>query len=137
MFQRTVPEQYESMGAKVDDFHGRIERVGANQAAVLEYRVTFSGQPAALRQKQVLIPGGGNTYVVTCAARADIFPEYARTFGDIVASMKVPPPDDEGFHWNRLWPGSMSPAVVGAVCAVIGGLLCLFWKLVWARKQTA
>jgi hypothetical protein len=126
--EATLPNQYESMGGKVEDLNGRIERVGLNQAVVMEYRITFSARPAALRQKQVLIPGGGRTYIVTCSAQADTFANHARSFDDILASIKVPPPVNQGFDWSRVWSRSMSGAMIGAVCAVIVGLIVVRGK---------
>lgn len=130
-----VAGQYESMGAKLEDFHARIDRVGTNQAAVIEYRITFPGRPAALRQKQVLIPGGGRTYVVTCSAEADSFADHARSFDDILASIKVPPPVDDESSWDRLWSGRTSKAVIGAACGVIGVLVLVLGKKLAGRKE--
>lgn len=50
------------------------------------------GETLPSRQRQVYIPGGGNTFIVTCTGEADRFDGYVPTFDSILASFKVPPP---------------------------------------------
>jgi PsbP len=85
-----LPQQYRAMGATVENLDARKRKFGANQAIELDYRVQLPGIATAIRQKQVFIPGGGNTYIVTCTAQADSFNDYSRTFETILVSFKVP-----------------------------------------------
>jgi hypothetical protein len=126
----TLPKQYESMGAKVEDVEGRTARVGLNQAGILEYRITFPFADSALRQKQVFLPGGGKTYIVTCTSRADTFADRARSFEEILATIKVPPPIRWGFDWNRVLMASLAGAAIG----LFAGLLMMLLKFIAPKK---
>lgn len=121
-----IPPKYRELGASVENLQGRLQRVGSNRAAVLDYQLTVPGVPFPMRQRQVLFAGGGKTFIVTCTARADTFAEYSATFDTILASFNGPPPLEDkpagGFDWRRA-------VMMGIGGGAIGGLVGLFKKL--------
>jgi hypothetical protein len=94
-----LPGQYRSMGATVDDVRGRVQKVGSRDAVVVDFRSRLPGVPYPLRQRQVMIPGGGNTYIVTCTARAESFDQHLPTFEKILANFQAP---RQGLHVGGL-----------------------------------
>lgn len=85
-----MEKQYEKMGMKIKDVVSRVEKVGANKALVVEYRARLPIVPDELKQKQVFIPGGGKTYIITCTGRADTYADHAATFDKMLTSVTVP-----------------------------------------------
>ena len=118
-----LTQQFGAMNAKVENLQGRVQKVGTRDAAVLEWQVRMPGAPHVLRQKQVLFPGGGKTYIVTCTAKADSFDAYQPTFDRILTSFQIPAPVAQGFDWNRLLSSALMWGGLGGIAgAVIGGL---------------
>jgi hypothetical protein len=122
----TIAQQYGAMGVKVDGLQGRVQKVGSRDAVVLEYQSRMPGVSDTLRQRQVLFPGGGKTYIVTCTAKASSFDKYQPTFDRVLASFEIPAPVAQGFDWNRV---VMMAVVGGVIGGVIGGLAWLVRKL--------
>ncbi len=87
-----LPKQYAALGVKVDNLQVRVQKVGSHDALVVDCQSRHPGSSAPLRQRQVMIPGGGKTYIVTCSAKADRFAKSEPTFDKILASFKVPAP---------------------------------------------
>ncbi len=115
----SLPKQFESMGVSVDNVQSRVQKIGSHDAVVFDYQSRMPGVAYLLRQRQVFFPGGGNTYIVTCSARAESFDQYLPTFEKILASFQVPAPVASGFAWSRV----MSTGVVaGIVGGLVGGL---------------
>jgi hypothetical protein len=117
-----LPQQYAAMGVQVEDFQGRVQKVGARDAVVLEYRARMPGEPDTLRQRQFMLPGGGKTYIVTCTSSVNSFEKYKPTFDGVLASFQAPAPVAGGFDWMRV-------VLMGVVGGVIGGLAWLVKKL--------
>jgi hypothetical protein len=127
---KMLPQQFSSLGLKVEDLQGRIQKLGANEAIVFDYRFVLPGTETKLRQTQAHIPGGGKTYIFTCTAKADSFAAAAGTFDTILASVKVPAPIAQGF--------TMTPVLRGALIGgIAGALLVLFKRLAGSRAKTA
>lgn len=123
-----MPKQYESMGINITSLKVRIEKVGDRDAIVVDYRTQLPGVPSPLRQKQVMFPGGGKTYTVTCTMKDESHAEYRPVFDKMLASFKMPEP--KGFAMNR----TLLYAVIGgAGGALLGGLTWIVKKL--SRKD--
>lgn len=120
-----ITQQYRAMGVQVADLQGRVQKVGPYDAVVMEYRSRIPGVPDNLRQKQVMLPGGGKTYIITCTAKADSFDSYRPTFEKILASFRVPAPLATGIDWKRV-------VTAGVVAGVIGGLV---GSLAWFGRK--
>lgn len=119
-------KQYAAMGVEIDNLQGGVQRLGTHDAVVLEYQARMPAVPYTLRQRQVMFPGGGKTYIVTCTAKADSFDRYKLTFEQIVASFQVPAPVARGFDWNQVLTTGIVGGVVGAF---VGGLFWLAKRL--------
>jgi hypothetical protein len=115
----TIAQKYGAMGVKVDDVQGRVQKVGSYDAVVVEYQAQMPGVPETLRQRQVLFPGGGKTFIVTCTAKANSFDKYQPTFDTVLASFQVPAPVAQGFDWDRV---ETMTVVGGLIGGLIGGL---------------
>jgi hypothetical protein len=128
-------QQYRSLGATVEKAEGSLRKLHSNTAIVLDYETKLPGVPFPLRQRQVSFPGGGNTYIVTCTARADAFAKHFQTFETILATFSVPAPVaphpiKQFFDWR----GGLTGAVIGAVVGGVIGLILLLVKLTGGRK---
>lgn len=121
-----LPQQYRAAGATIEDFQARIQKVGSREAMVVEYRARMPGMPETLRQKQVMFPGGGKTYIVTYTATADSFERYRATFDNVLLSFQTPDPLSQGFDWNRVIMMALVGAVIGGL---IGGVSWITKKL--------
>jgi hypothetical protein len=117
-----LPQKYGAMGIKVDNVQGRIERVGSREAVVVEFNSRVPGIPFPLRQRQILLPGGGKTYIVTCTARADAFDQYLPVFEKTLASVQVPEPTGKGFDLSQVGKTAVLGAIIGVV---VGGLVAI------------
>jgi len=85
-----LPKQYRSMGISIENLDGREQQVGNNQAIVLDYRSRLPGLPLPIRQRQYYLPLAGNTYIVTCTAKAEAFANSGPVFDKIVESFSTP-----------------------------------------------
>jgi hypothetical protein len=124
----TLSEQYRGMGAIIDNLDGRIQKLGTNQAVVIDVQPRLPSVPFPIRQRQVFFPGGGKTYIVTCTASVHTFAEHSPTFDAVLASFKVPAPSTKGFDMNRI----LIMAIVGGA---VGGLIALFKKLTGKKSS--
>lgn len=115
----TIEQQYRASGVKIDNFQGRVQKIGANDAVVLEFQSRMPGVSGIFRQKQVAFPGGGKTYIVTCTAKADSFDKYQPVFDEMLASFQVPTPASQGFDWKQVWHTALAGGIVGGL---VGGL---------------
>ena len=111
-----ISQQYGTMGVKLEGVQGRVEKIGSHNAIVVGFQSRLPGVDATLRQKQIVIPGGGKTYIVTCTAKADTFDQYRPTFDGVLASFQAPAPVAQGFQWNQA-------ALSGAIGGVVGGMI--------------
>lgn len=116
-----MPGQYAAMGAQVTNIQGRVQKVASRDAVVVEYDARLPGVETPLRQRQVALPGGGKTYIVTCTARADTFDKYQPTFDAVLASFKAPAP--AGFDWSRVFSTGVIGGLIGLVVAVVLGVM--------------
>lgn len=120
-----LPQQYKAVGVTIEDFRGRVQKIGSRDALVFDYQSRIPGVPFALRQRQVMIPGGGKTFIITCSAKADTFEQHQPTFETILASFQAPAPVAMGFDWGRV---GRSAAAWGIAGGVIGGILAVAKK---------
>lgn len=111
----TFAQKYRSMGVKVDNVRGHVQKVGSRDAVVVEFQLQMPGVSDTFQEKQVLFPGGGKTYIVTCTAKANSFGLYQPIFDNVLASFQVPALVAQGFDWNQV-------VTMGLVGGVVGGL---------------
>jgi hypothetical protein len=111
-----ISQQLGTMGVKLEGVQSRIEKIGSRDAIVVTFQSRLPGVDDLLRQKQIMLPGGGNTYIITCTAKADSFDKYQPTFDAVLASFQAPAPATQGFVWNQA-------AVSGAIGGVVGGMI--------------
>jgi gas vesicle protein len=117
-------EKCRSMGIAIEDLEVSVQQVGSNEAVVFDHKIKLPFLDSLLKQKQVIIPGGGKTYTVTCTAKDDTFAKYSSTFDGILASFRCPPPVAQGFDWGPLLTGATVGSAIGLLVALyrkIGG----------------
>lgn len=114
-----LAKEYGSMGVKVDNYQARVQKVGSHDAVVMEYQMQLPDVAFPLRQKQVVFPGGGKTYIVTCTGRVDSFDQYQPIFEKVLASFQVPAPVAGGADWD---PVVLAGMVVGFIGVLVAGL---------------
>ncbi len=113
-----VRAELEKSGVKVTHLSGAIETIADRPALVLTSDVLMPFAEEPLRQRQVLIPGGGKTFVLTCTATQASGDKYAATFDQILRTLQVPAPVDTRF--DRL--ADMIGMLTGVLIGVFVGL---------------
>jgi hypothetical protein len=122
-------QRYRAMGMGVEKLQGRVQKVGSRDALVIESQSRPPGSAFSLWQKQVLIPGGGNTYIVTCTGRLETFQQHLPAFDGILTSLQAPAPVTRGFDWSQVGKS-------GIVGGIIGGLIGVFFGISkWLSKK--
>ena len=115
-----VVAQYSSLGIDFDLV--KMERTTARgkDALSITADVEMPGFDRPLRQRQVIVPGRTQTYIVTCGAFQEDFEEYEPVFTQVVDSLQVD--SGVGGVWYCL------PTVIRY--AIIGGLVGLAFSVV-------
>ena len=121
----TLPQHYAAIGMKVSNVQGRVQQLGSNDAVVMEFQSQIPAVSNTIRQRQVMIAGGGKTYIVTCSGKADTFEEYRPVFDQVLEGFHVPARVKTGFNWAQL----LQKTVIGGVA---GGLIGAF---AWIAKK--
>ena len=112
--QVNMPIELEELGVKVSHLSGVIETIAERPALVLTSDVLMPFAEEPLRQRQVLIPGGGKTFVITCTATPASYDKYSVTFDEILRSLKLPDPVDSGSGWLGAKIGMLVGGLIGA-----------------------
>jgi hypothetical protein len=118
-----LTKEFESQGFKIEDFQTRIQRVGAYRAIVAEYHVRLPGVAQVMRQKSVMISGGGKSYRVTYSAPTETFEQYEGTFDAILTSFKIPPTVNATF-------------LLGLICGLLGLAAAVVGIRRWRGKKS-
>ena len=122
----TLPQHYAAIGMKVSNIQGRVQKLGSNDAVVVEFQSQIPGVSSTIRQRQVMIAGGGKTYIVTCSGKAETIEEYKPVFDQVLESFQVPARVKTGFSWAQL----LQKTVIGGVAGgLIGGIAWVAKKL--------
>jgi hypothetical protein len=122
----TLVKGYAEIGMTLKNLQSKIGKIGARDAIIMEYQTQMRGIPDLLRQKQVVIPGGGKTFTITCSAPDDSFDQHRPAFDQVLASFQAPPPLTAGFDWGS------NPGLVGGI---VGGLAVLIWKMLKGKRR--
>ncbi len=129
--RNVLPQQFKTAGFQADNLQVGIQKIGPHEVAVSDFQVRLPVSPDLFREKQVYLPGGGKTFIITCTAKANSFQQVAPAFEQILASFRVPPPTPGGFDWK----GVMITGLIGGVAGgLIGGAFALYKKLAARRK---
>lgn len=120
-------------GQSVDGLSGRCQRIGANNAIIIDYTIHQSIVPFPIRQRTVWIAGGGKSFSITCAASVDTFSDFAGTFDRAIESFKVTPVppglneyEPAGVGGFDFWPAVIAMVVLAALAASWKRLCRLF-----------
>ena len=114
-----LQQQYRTLGIAINKLDGSVQQIGDNKVILLNYESRLPAIPFLLRQRQMYVPGGGQSYIVTCTGKVDAFATYSPVFDSILASMKVPASTQTGFDWQRV-----------IIFAIVGGVLAAGFSLV-------
>lgn len=118
-----IAQQHEKLGLQSKNFQSHIQQFGSRETLVIEYQTRLPGIPFDLQQIQVVFPGGGKSYIVTCTSPSDKFLSYRPKFERILASFQVPPPIAQGFNWDRISLAGILGAIVGALVAGVASIV--------------
>lgn len=122
-------QKLSQVGVKIASITSRVAKFGSRDVLVIDFQSQIPGVEYALRQRQVMFPGGGNTYTITCTTKADSYDRCSATFDKIIASFNAPPPTtSQGFGFGP-GNGAMNGALIGAIAGGIVGII------VWLTKQ--
>jgi hypothetical protein len=117
-----ITQQYRQMGVTPEGFEARVEQVGGREALVANYQIRIPGMPDLMRQKQVMFPGGGKTFIITCTAPASTLEEHRSTFDTVLSSFQAPAPVAKGFSFDNM-------IITGLVGAIVGGLVAALFAI--------
>ena len=95
----SLPQQYKSMGATIENLQAHTAQLGNNKAIVIDYRAALPGHLSTMQQHQASFAGGGNTFIVTCTSTPESYAASAGAFDTMLASFKIPP--SQGFDFER------------------------------------
>lgn len=107
------------MGATVTGVHCRAEKIGDRDVLLADYNMQFHGVEPAFHQRQVLLPGGGKTFIITCTATTETYSRYQPVFDSVIASFTAPPPEQTGFNLESILNGAFGFSIVGGVIALL------------------
>lgn len=107
---RAIRTQYSEAGVSVSSLKASLHTFGVHKGLLVESQMGMQG--VDIRQWQVMIPGGKQSYIVTCTASSDEFDSFQPLFTAAIATMQI----DEGLSGV---PGWLINALVGGA---IGGL---------------
>lgn len=88
----SLKQQAKSLGVTIENVDGRSRKYGTNDTIVVDYRNISPLTPIVSHQRTVFFCGDGNTYMLTCTAKEELFVDLSGTFDGILASVKVPAP---------------------------------------------
>jgi hypothetical protein len=125
-----LAQQYQQVGIKITDLKVGIEKAVDRDVIVADYRTQMPNTAIPMRQKQVLIPGGGKTYTITFTAKLDTYERYRPALDKMLASFKAPEPT--AFVLNQTLTYALVGGVVGGLIGALGWLAKKF-----SRKSDA
>lgn len=113
-----VPKKYADAGLTVTTFQNRIATIGGRASIVSDYQLTFPNSTGVVtvRQRQYVVPGGGQTFTITCTALPETFDVYESTFAAFAETFQVPAPTAAGINWGAVLKS-------GAIWGILGGLI--------------
>lgn len=114
-YRELLANQLSELGVETRNLEVDQATFGGKPALTARLNLVIPGEAEPVREWQVAIPGRGQTYIVTCSARASEFSQYEPLFQKTIDSLKI----DAGP--GGLWY-SLSPPVR---FAIIGGLIGL------------
>ena len=133
----TIRQAYSGPMMKIEHMQERIETVAFRTAIVLEFDSQLPGVSHPLHQKQILIPVGGKTYILTCTAMPSTFDRYEPEFNKVLASFQAPAPITRGFNWSGLMSTSVVGGLIGGIVGGILGALGFYAKLFPKNKAAS
>ena len=108
---RQIVSQTASEGAQISEQSGELIDVAGRRAISLTHKIKLPFDDSLLQQRQVLIPGGGQTFNITFTALPATFNKYSGTFEAVLQSLTLPP-QQSGFNWEA----------IGRICGVMIGI---------------
>lgn len=118
-----ISTQYTAMGMQISNLVGAVEQVADRTSLVFEYEAIMPGEAEPLRQMQVMFPGGGKTYIVTCTGTLGSFEQYRGAFDGMLATFKAPEPIERSPYWTKVATTAVLGGIIGGVVGVIGWLV--------------
>jgi hypothetical protein len=125
--KETLESGYRQLGMAPDRVDSRIETVASREAIVIDCHARVPGTNVQIQQKQIMLPGGGKTYIITCSANAGSIEKYRPIFDSILASFQAPQPVATGFDWSNN---------AGLVGGIVGGLIAALWVMLKSARKS-
>lgn len=123
---KIVSGQYAAVGGTVENLQSRIEKLGPTPAIVMDFDAKVPGMFGQIKQRQIALPSGGKTLIITCSSDAKTTADHAAMFEPILATLQADPSaPPKGFDFSRVLTMAIAGGVAGGV---IGGLLGIYNK---------
>lgn len=122
-----LPKEYSKLGMQVGNISAGLIQAAGRSAIQIEQSLTIEGMP--FRQRQVIVPGGGKTFILTFSGGIESFDREAPAMDLMLATLEVPAVRG-GFDFGAIFSSGKNGAVIGGI---VGGLSALGFGL--ARKS--
>lgn len=122
-FQKQATDQYQKMGVTISNHTVRKVNVAERDVFEMNYEATMPWAMEPIRQRQLMIPGGGKTYVVTFTSTLDGYAEDSMVFDAIQKTIRVPV--ETPSFGNGILSSSIQGGILGGL---IGGAVAVFAK---------
>ncbi|RLS52937.1 MAG: hypothetical protein DWH91_15450 [Planctomycetota bacterium] len=127
-FQKQATDQYQKLGVTISNHTVRKVNVAEREVFEMIYDATMPWAMDPIRQRQLMIPGGGKTFVVTFTSTLEGYAEDSKIFDAIQQTIQVPVET-----WS-LGNGILSSGLRGGILGgLIGGAVAVFAKF---RKKS-
>lgn len=124
-----VMSQHATAGIQTSEISGDLTSVAGRRGINLTWKAILPFEDRQLRQRQVLVPGGGQTFVITFTALPSTYDKYVRDFEAVLQSLQLPP-QQSGLNWDALG------CIVGVIIGVpIGIIVMRLAKKKWGRPS--
>lgn len=106
-----IVSQMAIAGGQISEQSGELIDVAGRRAISLTYKTKLPFEAGLVQNRQIIIPGGGQTFCITFTALPATFNKYSGTFEAVLQSLTLPP-QQSGFNWD----------VIGRLCGMIIGI---------------
>ena len=122
--QSQKSDQSKKSGIQITELTGNLIDIADRKCINFTHKTQLPFVEGLLQQRQVMIPGGGKTFVITLTALPTTYEKHIATFDAVLHSLQVLPPEDDPM-WFKL----------GRLCGMIIGIpLGLYaWHLIKKR----
>ena len=115
-FLPQIKSQNATTGIQMSELSGDLITIADRQAINLTFKTKLPFEDNLLQQRQVLIPGGGQTFTITFTALPTTYSQHVGAFDSVLQSLKLAP-QQSSFNWDAI--GRLCGTMIGVPIGVI------------------